>query len=146
MKLKNQMLTIVLERARMPNKISLKDFHAFYSKLMEKHSELKGLALTYRGGYYGRHYLVQRRMETDAELAKRQIIVDKRLLAKKKEQEKRAIVRKAEMLKDRAEDKKHKMLMEKAKLEKKVEEVKTMVKVLQMAGFKVSPAKVSARG
>lgn len=147
--LKKKTLTKYLQRVRAPNGMTLKEFTSFYSKLVKKYGDSKDLKIVSRSHYYsdGGYWLIERRLETDSELSKRQKALDKKLALQKAQTERRREARKLENAKWAAARKKEKAAMEKAKLEKKVEEVKTMVKVLQMAGFKVSPSKVvSARG
>lgn len=145
-KLKKQTVTKYLQRVRAPNAMTLKEYSSFYSKLVKKYGDSKTLKIVSRSGYYsdGGYWLIERRLETDAELAKRQNAYDKRMAMQKAQTERYNALRKADALKSRAADKKHKDLLKKAQLEKKVEDVKIMVKALQMSGFTVNKGKSSS--
>lgn len=145
MKLNKKMLTIKLKKVRKPDKMSLIEYIALYKGLIKKYGNKKTLRLGYLGGYYsqGAYYLYERRLETDAELAKRQAKEDKWEIRIKAE---RARIKKARM-EHRAEARIEAARIEKARkkamMEKKVEEVKVMVSILKAAGYSVSPKAVS---
>lgn len=139
-KLKKQLITKYLQRVASPSRLSLKETVSLYSKLIKKYGDSKTIKIVDRSGYYSDGFwLVERRLETDSELAKRQSAYDKRMAAQKAETLRWAAVRKADAIKRRAADKK-------AKLEKEVEKVKNMVEALKLVGFEVVPKnRVSAR-
>ena len=143
------MLTIYLQRVRAPHGMTLKAYSSFYSKLVKKHKNSNNLKIISRSSYYsdGGYWLIERRLETDAELSKRQAILDKREALRKADMLRLQVKRKADRAKWKAVEKAKKAAEVKAKMEKKVEEVKTMVKILKAAGFNVSKtAVVSATG
>jgi hypothetical protein len=149
MKLKKKMMTIYIQRVRSPHGMSLKEYTSFYSKLMKKYEGRSGLKIVSRSTYYsdGGYWLMERRMETDAELGKRQAVVDKRLAAREVERVRDKASRKAYADKRKIEMKKQKEAVKKANMERQVERVKTMVKVLQLAGYEISKSKaLAARG
>jgi hypothetical protein len=141
-KLKKKMLSIKLQKVRAPGGMTLKEYTAFYASLVRKYGDSKNLKILYRGGYYGAYWLVERRMETDAELAKRQTILDKKIARRQAEIARYRAARKIEAAARRESDKRHKLAMKKAAMERKVEEVKTMVNVLKAAGYVVSYTRV----
>lgn len=151
-KLKKKMLTIYLQRVRSPNGMTLKEYTNFYADLVSKYGDSKTLKVISRSGYYGGYWLIDRRLETSAELVKRQAILDKNIAKKEAlrakikasreiEAKRRQAQQKIDTIKYRKSVQRHKKAMKKAQLEKKVEEVKTMVKALELAGFKVTSTK-----
>lgn len=139
-KLKKKMITKYLQKVRMPMGMTLKEFNSFYSKLASKYGDSKDIRLVERTGYYnaGGFWLVERRLETDAELAQRQKALDIGRAKRQALMERIRAQRKIEAAKRRAAEQERKKAMKKAQLEKKVEEVKTLVKILKSAGFQVS--------
>lgn len=144
--LKKKMLTKYLQRVRAPHGMNLKEYATFYSKLLEKYSDSKNLKIISKSGYYsdGGYWLIERRMETSAELAKRQKAYDIRIAKRKAQTERYRAVRQAQIAAERESNKRHKLAMKKAQMERKVEEVQTMVKILQTAGYTISATKAKA--
>lgn len=142
------MLTIYLQRVRSPDGMNLKEYTSFYSKLLKKYGSSTNLKIGTHNGYYsnGGYWLIERRLETDGELAKRQATLDKRMAVRKAQVESRRAARIIENAKWTAARKKEKVAIAKAKMEKKVEEVKTMLSILKAAGYSISTAKATARG
>jgi hypothetical protein len=143
-KLKKQMITKYLQRVRAPHGMVLKDYHEFYAKLFMQFGNSKNLKIVSRSDYYSSsgYWLIERRLETNEELAKRQAILAKKMAKLKILRENRHKLKKIEAAKWRAIDKNRKAGEQKAKLEAEVEKVKTMVAVLKAAGFNVSKNKV----
>lgn len=141
MKLKKKTIIQKLERIRLPQSTSLAEFTSFYEGLKRKYGSSKSLRLgRLGGGYYttGANWLYENRLETNEELAVRQAKHDRELARRKAETERYRAARKKETLKRRAEMKQRVAAQKKAELEKKVEEVKTMVNILKMAGYTVA--------
>jgi len=153
MKLKKQMITINLEKVRAAHGTTLQELSSLYTKLAAKYGTRKSLRIiekyeSYRT-YRTQHWLIERRMETDAELAKRQAKHDAVIARKKAVAMRRRAARKAETARYRAEAKAREAAHKKAQMEKKIEEIKTMAKLLKAAGIKITPGQVkiaTARG
>lgn len=143
MKLKKKMITATLKRIRMPGRMTLKAYTSYYTKLIAQYGNKSSLKVGYLDGYYSGtpsgHWLYERRLETDAELAKRQAKFDKNVALQKAETVQRRKRLKLEKARIKVEMKRE----EKRKMEKKIETVKTMVSVLRAAGYKISPKVVS---
>lgn len=139
-KLKKKVITKYLQKVRLPVGMTLKEFNAFYAKLTAKYGDSKDIRLIERTYDYssGGSWLVERRLETNEELAKRQKELDARIARIQAIREKYNIQRKAETLRRRAAEKARQKAMKQAQLEKKVEEVKTLVRILKASGFEVS--------
>ena len=156
-KLKKKIITKYLQRVHIPTNMSLKEYATFYNKLISKYGDSKDFRLIYRDSYYsGAYWLMERRLETDAEFKLRKKKYDemlariekrrvKKLALQKAETARRQAQAKAMKIKMRAEMKKQKEAKKKADMEKKLEDIKTMVKVLKLSGFEVSSTKSSAR-
>jgi hypothetical protein len=143
MKLKKKLITVQIKRLRMPGRMPLKSFTAFYNKLISRYGGQNSLKVGYLDGYYSGgssgYWLYERRLETDMELAKRQAMYDRRIAQQKAETVRFRRQRALEATRRKAELKR----IEQAKMEKKVEEVKIMVSLLKSAGYAVSTKKVS---
>lgn len=140
MKLKKKMLTVYIQRVKAPQGVTLTEYNTFYTKLTAKYGDNANLKIIRRMHGYstGGYWLVERRMETNDELAKRQAILDKVIAKRRAIQEARKAKRKVEQAAYKADQKKRDSALKEAKLHREVENIKTMVAALKLAGYSVS--------
>lgn len=130
MKLKKRLITKRLQKVRLPQNMTLRDFTLYYINLTKKYLGSYKLNYNYRDGSY---WIVERRMETNVELAQRQKLVDKRKA--------RMLFLRKQLAAERARERAIKKAQEKrnknAQLNKKVEEFEAMVGILKGAGYNI---------